>query len=114
MAKLTGKDIKIIRKTIGFSQQKFSQLLGLSSWVSVSRWERNINKPLPKTFASLRRLAQLIDLIEKAISREKIGLFLVTPHKLLREYRPMDLLNNDYDFEVLQEFVKSAKSGDMS
>lgn len=115
MAKFTGKgkDIKIIRKKIGFSQQKFSQLLGLS-WITISRWERNINKPLPKTFALLKRLAQLIDLIYKAIPREKIGLFLVTPHKLLYEYRPMDLLKNDYGFEVLQEFIKSAKSGDMS
>lgn len=112
MAELTGKDIKIIRKTIGFSQQAFSQLFG-SSWVTVSRWERNINKPLPKTFALLKRLTQLIDLIERAIPREKIGLFLITPHKLLHEYRPIDLLKNDYGLEVLQDFVKSAKSGDM-
>lgn len=113
MAGFTGEDIKIIRKKIGFSQQKFSQLLGLS-WITISRWERNINKPLPKTFALLKRLAQLIDLIYKAIPREKIGLFLVTPHKLLYECHPMDLLKNDYGFEVLQEFIKSAKSGDMS
>lgn len=84
------------------------------SWVTVSRWERGVNKPLPKSIVELERLARLIFLIEKSISKKEIFSFLTTPNRFLDKYRPIDLLKDDYSFRILLEFAKAAKSGDMA
>lgn len=107
------EDIKRIRKIADFSQEKLAQLLGVS-WITVSRWERETAKPSPEKIAELIRLAELISRIGRAIPKGKILAFLTAPHPLLRGYRPVELLKNDYSFEVLLDFIESAKSGDMA
>jgi transcriptional regulator with XRE-family HTH domain len=106
-------NVKGIRVKTGLSQEQLAQLLG-TSWVSVSRWERRITKPSSTASARLQRLTELLDRIGRGLPREDVPRFLQTAHPLLRGYRPIDLLDNDYSFRDLLAFVDAAKSGDMA
>jgi uncharacterized protein (DUF2384 family) len=106
-------DIRALREKTAWSQEQLARVLG-TSWISVSRWERRIAHPSPETEARIRRLTELMSRIDAALPEADVPKFLQTPHALLRGYRPMDLLGNDYSFEDLLAFVDAAKSGDMA
>jgi uncharacterized protein (DUF2384 family) len=95
------------------SQEQLARVLG-TSWISVSRWERHITEPGAETEARLKRLSELVGRIGAALPEAEVRWFLQTPQPLLRGYRPIDLLGNDYSFEDLLAFVDAAKSGDMA
>lgn len=52
---MTGKQIKELRQTLGWSQQRLAEELGIS-WISVSRWEREIKSPSPMARAILQHM----------------------------------------------------------
>ena len=106
-------DVKGLRHKAKLSQEELAKVLG-TSWVTVSRWERRAAEPDQNKLARLRRLKVLIERIGKAIAEQDLVAFLTTPHPLLRGYRPVDLLESDYSFEDLLDFVEAAKSGDMA
>lgn len=106
-------DVRALRAKTTLSQEQLAQVLG-TSWISVSRWERHIAQPSPDAEARLRRLNELVDRIEQALPESEVPKFLQTPQPLLRGYRPIDLLSNEYSFQDLLAFVESAKSGDMA
>jgi transcriptional regulator with XRE-family HTH domain len=106
-------NVKELRKQARLSQEDLARVLG-TSWVTVSRWERKSSRPDAERSARLRRLKELIRRIGKAIPEEELVSFLTTPHRLLRGYRPADLLESDYSFQDLIDFVEAAKSGDMA
>jgi len=106
-------DVRALREKAALSQEHLAQVLG-TSWVSVSRWERQIAQPTPDVEARLRRLNELVNRIEEALPESEVFRFLQTPQPLLRGFRPIDLLGNDYSFQDLLVFVDSAKSGDMA
>lgn len=106
-------DVKALRQRTGLSQEHLAQVLG-TSWITVSRWERRIAQPSSEVDARLKRLAELVDRIAKALPHAELPAFLHTPQPLLRGYRPADLLSNDYSFQDLLAFVDAAKSGDMA
>lgn len=106
-------DVKHLRHKAKLSQEELANVLG-TSWVTVSRWERKATEPDQEKRARLRRLKELIERIGKAIPEHELVPFLTTPHSLLRGYRPVDLLESDYSFEDLLDFVEAAKSGDMA
>ncbi len=106
-------DVRALREKAALSQEHLAQVLG-TSWVSVSRWERQIAQPTPDVEARLRRLNELVNRIEEALPESEVFRFLQTPQPLLRGFRPIDLLGNDYSFQDLLAFVDSAKSGDMA
>jgi len=108
-----GVNVKAIREKTGLSQEQLAQLLGIS-WVSVSRWERNVAQPSSAAAARLQRLRELLARIGRALPKEEVPRFLRTPQPLLRGYRPIDLLESDYSFRDLLAFVDAAKSGDMA
>ncbi len=60
------------------------------------------------------RLSQLVQRIGKALPSHELYRFIQTPHPMLRGFRPVDVLANDYSFQDLIAFVESAKSGDMT
>jgi transcriptional regulator with XRE-family HTH domain len=111
--KYVGEDVKAVRERAGLSQEQLAQLLG-ASWVTISRWEREVSRPSAHARARLERLRELEERIGDALPREEVPHFLQTPHRLLRGYRPMDLLESDYAFHDLLAFVDAAKSGDMA
>lgn len=106
-------DIRALREKTAWSQEQLARMLG-TSWISVSRWERQIAHPSPETESRLRRLGELMDRIGSALPDANVPEFLQTPQPLLRGYRPLDLLGSDYSFEDLLAFVDAAKSGDMA
>ena len=106
-------DVKMIREKASLTQEKLGRVLG-TSWVTVSRWERHVARPSESTEVRLKRLKELVARIGKALPKEEVPRFLETPQPLLRGYRPVDLLDNDYSFRDLLSFVDSAKSGDMA
>jgi transcriptional regulator with XRE-family HTH domain len=106
-------DVRTIREKAGLSQEQLAHLLG-TSWVSVSRWEREVSRPSSRSRAQLDRLQKLVERVGDALPREEIPHFLQAAHPLLRGYRPLDLLDSDYAFEDLLAFVDAAKSGDMA
>lgn len=106
-------DVKDLRHKAKLSQEDLAKVLG-TSWVTISRWERKTAQPDSEKLARLRRFKELIKRIGKAIPEDELVNFLTTPHPLLRGYRPADLLESDYSFEDLMEFVEAAKSGDMA
>lgn len=106
-------DVRALREKAALSQEQLAQVLR-TSWISVSRWERHIARPNPDVEARLRRLNELVDRIEEALPESEVSRFLQTPQPLLRGFRPIDLLGNDYSFQDLLAFVDSAKSGDMA
>lgn len=106
-------DVRALREKAALSQEQLAQVLR-TSWISVSRWERQIAQPNPDVEARLRRLNELVDRIEEALPESEVSRFLQTPQPLLRGFRPIDLLGNDYSFQDLLAFVDSAKSGDMA
>ncbi len=106
-------DVKALRQRAALSQEQLARVLG-TSWITVSRWERHIAQPGPEVDARLKRLAELVDRIAKALPHAELPAFLHTPQPLLRGYRPADLLSNDYSFQDLLAFVDGAKSGDMA
>jgi DNA-binding XRE family transcriptional regulator len=110
---VTSEEIKGVRERVGLSQEQLAQLLG-TSWVSISRWEREVSKPSAHLEARLKRLEKLLDHIGNALPRREMPRFLQTPQPLLRGYKPIELLESDYAFEDLLAFVDAAKSGDMA
>lgn len=106
-------NVKELRQHAKFSQEELARVLG-TSWVTVSRWERKATQPNQEKSAQLRRLVELMKRIGKAIPQEEMVSFLMAPHPLLRGYAPVDLLESDYSFEDLLDFVEAAKSGDMA
>jgi transcriptional regulator with XRE-family HTH domain len=106
-------DIRVLRAKTALSQEQLARILG-TSWISVSRWERRITQPSAETEARLKRLSELVGRIGEALPEAEVPRFLQTPQPLLRGYRPIDLLGNDYSFDDLLAFVDAAKSGDMA
>lgn len=106
-------DVRTIREKAGLSQEQLAHLLG-TSWVSVSRWEREVARPSAHSKARLERLERLVERVGDALPRKEIPHFLQASHPLLRGYRPIDLLESDYAFDDLLAFVDAAKSGDMA
>jgi transcriptional regulator with XRE-family HTH domain len=106
-------DIRALREKTALSQEQLARILG-TSWISVSRWERRISQPSPETEARLKRLSELVGRIGVALPEAEVSTFLQTAQPLLRGYRPIDLLGNDYSFEDLLAFVDAAKSGNMA
>lgn len=106
-------DVRAIREKAGLSQEQLAHLLG-TSWVSVSRWEREISQPSTHSRARLERLQKLMERVGDALPRKEIPHFLHAAHPLLRGYRPVDLLDSDYAFDDLLAFVDAARSGDMA
>jgi transcriptional regulator with XRE-family HTH domain len=106
-------DVRALREKAALSQEHLARVLG-TSWISVSRWERHIAQPTTDVEARLRRLNELVNRIEAALPESEVSRFLQTPQPLLRGFRPIDLLGNDYSFQDLLAFVDSAKSGDMA
>jgi DNA-binding transcriptional regulator YiaG len=106
-------DIRALREKTTLSQEQLARVLG-TSWISVSRWERHIAQPSAETEARLKRLTELVARIGAALPQAEVPGFLQTAQPLLRGYRPIDLLGNDYSFEDLLAFVDAAKSGDMA
>ena len=106
-------DVKVLRHKAKLSQEDLAKVLG-TSWVTVSRWERHASQPDSEKLARLRRFNELIKRIGKAIPEDELLNFLTTPHALLRGYRPADLLESEYSFEDLIDFVAAAKSCDMA
>lgn len=110
---MSAVNVRSLRSGTRLSQEQFAQLLG-TSWITVSRWERGVAEPNPKTEARLRRLKELLRHIGNALVADELLHFLQTAHPLLRGYRPVQLLESDYSFEDLLAFVEAAKSGDMA
>ena len=106
-------DLGQLRRKVNLSQEEMARLLG-TSWVTVSRWERKRAQPRSEAGARLRRLRRLLERIGDSLHQDELLRFLLTPHPLLRGYKPVDLLQSDYSFEDLVNFVESAKSGDMA
>jgi DNA-binding transcriptional regulator YiaG len=111
---MTARDIDIadLRKRAHLSQEKLARLLG-TSWVTISRWERNVVVPGGEASERLERLSQLVDRIAGAIPADRIFEFLDTPNPQFRGHPPMELLTSDYSFQDLLSFVDGAKSGEM-
>ena len=106
-------DVGQLRRKVNLSQEEMARLLG-TSWVTVSRWERKRAVPRSEARALLHRLQRLLERIGDSLPQDELLRFLLTPHPLLRGYKPVDLLQSDYSFEDLVNFVESAKSGDMA
>ena len=106
-------NVKNLRKRTELSQEELARILE-TSWVTVSRWERKIAAPNPEAETRLRRLSELLRRIGRVLPAQEILRFLETPHPLLRNCPPMDLLKSDYAFQQLVDFVEGAKSGDMA
>jgi transcriptional regulator with XRE-family HTH domain len=108
----TAQSLRDFRKKTHLTQERLAHLLG-TSWVTVSRWERDRAEPQPAAVERLGRLQELVERIGRALPMSELEVFLETPHPRLRNHKPMDLLDNDYAFEDLISLVESAKSGDM-
>ena len=91
------------------SQQRFSQLLGVS-WSSVARWEGG-GRPDPWMRAKLERLAQVLDRIGEMIRPDRLLEFLETPHPLMMNLRPIDLLETEAGTKALLRLLEGAETG---
>ena len=110
---MTPQEIKHLREQTQLSQEKLAQLVG-TSWVTISRWERQQGNPGGEAETRLSRLATLVAQIGSALPPQKIYDFLVTPNPFFKGHQPVELLSSDYAFRDLLAFVESAKSGDMA
>jgi len=116
MLEVLAKKISKLRGEEGLSQQQMSYLLRISR-NTVSRLERRkINNPNKEIFERLNRVEELLNIIGYTLRKDpkKLIKFLQTPQDGLRGYKPYDLLNNAFSFEVLLDFIKGSKSGEMS
>jgi transcriptional regulator with XRE-family HTH domain len=109
---LIGK-LKKFRKHYGLSQESVAQYIE-ASWPSVSRWERGEAKPVAAMEARLSRVIRLGEALKGVIHPDSLDSFLTSPHPLLRNLPPVDLLQSEYSFRDLMEFVEAAKSGSMA
>src|SRR3990172_12776511 len=101
-------NVKKIREKASLTQEKLGHVVG-ASWVSISRWERHVAVPNEGTQVRLKRFGELLERFGNALPREEVPRFLERPHPLLRGFRPIDLLDNDYSFHDLLSFVDAAK-----
>lgn len=106
-------NVKNFRKRAELSQEELARILA-TSWVTVSRWERKIAAPNPEAEARLRRLSELLRRMGKALPAHELPRFLETPHPLLRNCPPLELLKSEYAFQDLLDFVEGTQSGDMA
>jgi DNA-binding transcriptional regulator YiaG len=106
-------DVKALRDVTHLSQEKLARLVDLS-WVTISRWERELAAPSEDVQARLDRLAEIVNRVGDALTPAELYRFLDTPHASLRGQRPVDLMKSEYAFQDLVAYVEGAKSGDMA
>jgi len=58
---MTPQKIKNLRKDIGDTQKNFAKRLGFTSYITVSRWERGIQKPNPSALILLEQLQKEVN-----------------------------------------------------
>lgn len=107
------ENLRSFRERTDLTQEELAHLLD-TSWVSVSRWERGVAEPKPRTLERIERLQRLVERIGQALSPGALPDFLETPQPGLRNHRPKELLDNEYAFEDLIALVDGLKSGDMA
>jgi transcriptional regulator with XRE-family HTH domain len=101
------------RRENEISQEDLARLVG-ASWPSVSRWERGKAKPEEDSLVRMERLLQLEQKIKPALKPGTFKRFLFTPHPLLDNFAPVDLLQSGYSFQRLLGLVEGMLSGDMA
>ena len=101
------------RREKEISQEDLARLIG-ASWPSVSRWERGKAKPVEDSLIRMERLLLLEQKIKAALKPGTFKRFLFTPHPLLDNFAPVDLLQSGYSFQRLLGLVEGMLSGDMA
>jgi transcriptional regulator with XRE-family HTH domain len=101
------------RRAHEISQEDLARLVG-ASWPSVSRWERGKAKPEEDTLVRMERLLLLEQKIQPALKPGAFKRFLFTPHPLLDNFAPVDLLQSGYSFQRLLALVEGMLGGDMA
>jgi transcriptional regulator with XRE-family HTH domain len=104
--------IRKLRRRAHLTQPQLARILGVST-LTISRWERGKTRPDRETMARVRRFDDIVGLVGPAMAPEALVDFMDSRHSMLRNYRPRDLLSNEFAFEALTNFIESANSGDM-
>lgn len=100
-----------LRKYFGISQEEAAYILGTTA-TTLSRWmNKRTAEPDPAHQEKLERLLVLVEQSERAIKPEAIVRWFKTPHPLLSDLCPMDLLRSTTGLEKVQTLLTSMEWG---
>lgn len=106
-------NIRSLRTSLGLTQDAFAHALEMSS-ASVARWEEKRSRPTPAFHFRLRRLAQVIEMLQDVIVAEDIPEWIMSPHPALNGHAPISLLNTQYSFEEVKNLIEAIEWGNYS
>lgn len=104
-----GKRIKKIRTQLGLTQKQMAKILGLSSFVTISRWERGERTPDQE---ALNRLVKLLNVNLNWLLTGEGEMFVKQEGKdeLLDQFlQELERIRRDYGEEHYQRALKLAK-----
>ena len=106
-----GKEVHMLRKQLDLSQEEAAFILSVTT-TTLSRWmNRKTVEPDP---AHRNRLEMVLDLLREAkevIKPDAIGWWFKTPHPLLNDLRPLDLLRSPSGFKKVKDLLFSMRWG---
>jgi uncharacterized protein (DUF2384 family) len=112
---ITPSQIRALRNQLSpdpikpLSQQRFSQLLGVS-WSTIARWEAG-GAIDPRQVLKLARLQRVLIALDEMIAREYRLAFFEHPHPLLMQLRPVDLLDTEEGTAAILRQLEAAATG---
>ena len=105
------KEVRTIRIRLGLSQEEAAFILGVTT-TTLSRWvNRRTAEPDP---VHQGRLEMILDLLREAgevIKPAALGWWFKTPHPMLNDLRPLDLLRSPSGFKKVRDMLFSMRWG---
>ena len=106
-----GKEVHKIRKQLGLSQEETAFILGVTT-TTLSRWMNHKSiEPDPSHQNRLEMILELLREAREAIRPDAVAWWFKTPHSLLNDLRPVDLLRSPSGFKKVKDLLFSMRWG---
>lgn len=102
---LVARDIKNIRKKFNISQERLASLLGVS-WVTVSRWERNINHISDKESKIIGRISKILEISNNRMTHIELIRVFISPHPDLYGDCPSDAISTELGYRAVRNILE--------
>jgi uncharacterized protein (DUF2384 family) len=100
----TNKELLELRENLGCSQEKLSQLIGVSLR-TVVRWEAGDSCPNFLGKEKIDNLIKILEAVKGIIKKGKEKEWFNMPHKELRNRTPLDILISTPGYEGVQKIL---------
>jgi len=103
---LEAKDIRDLRNRFDISQERLAGLLGIS-WITVSRWERNVSRVSAKESKIIGRISKILEISNNRITHIELMRFFQGPHLDLYGDCPSDAISTELGYRAVRDILKN-------